>query len=122
MSKQIKDKKIIIYKPEYTRGDYDGQIIKWRPIHPGKLWAYTRHLSATEFFAAATTNYQETAFFTVNWREDISPDMVILYKDTWYVITRVDTFEGYKIDLKLFVKSAIGGHIPNPEDVLPYEA
>lgn len=118
---KIKDKRIIIYKPEYTQDEYGSQIEKWRPIHPGKLWAYTRQLSATEFFAAATTNYQETAFFTVQWRDDISADMQILYKGQWYVITRVDTFEGYKTDLKLYVKSAIGGYIPNPEDILPYE-
>lgn len=118
---KIKDKKIIIYKSVLTEDEIGNQVEKWRPIHPGSLWAYYRQLSATEFFASATTNYQETALFAVNWRNDISADMQILYKGKWYIITRIDDYEGYKDSLKVYVKSAIGGYIPNDEDVLPYE-
>lgn len=116
----IKDKKIVIYSPEY---DNTGgvQSEKWKPIHPGTLWAYTRQLSASEFFAAAATQYQESAFFTVNWRDDIDTYMQIRYKGVWYMITRIDTFEGYKDNLKIYVKTSIGGHIPSEEDVLPFE-
>ena len=42
-------------------------------------------------------------FFTVNWRNDINAaDCFIRYKDKFYDITRIDTFEGYKEDLKLY--------------------
>ena len=43
-------------------------------------------------------------FFTINWRNDIDPVTMcyVRYKDTFYKITRIDTYEGYKDDLKLY--------------------
>lgn len=114
----IKDKKIVIYKSKSVRNDKGQPITKWFPIHPGSLWAYTRQLSAKEYFAAAAVNYQETIFFTINWRGDITTTMQILYKGNWYAITRIDTFEGYKSDLKVYVKTTTA---PNAADILPYE-
>ena len=50
----LKDKKIEIYKVIHGTKDKEGFSKKqWQPIHTGTLWAYTRQLSAKEFFAAA---------------------------------------------------------------------
>ena len=121
MGKRLKDKKIIIYN--YIEVSEPGNMPqeKWKPLHPGKLWAYVRQLSATEFFAAATTQHQESILFVVSWRDDITPDCLIEYKGKFYDITRIDTFEGYKSDLQLYADEVIGGGIPRPDEIIPYE-
>jgi len=45
-------------------------------------------------------------------------DCVIEYKGVFYDITRVDTFEGYKEDLKLF--AALLATQPKPSEILPF--
>ena len=72
------------------------------PIHPGRIWAYVRQLSANEFFAARAVQQTEEMLFVLNWRPDLDPDYFIEYNGVFYNITRVDTFEGYKEDLKIY--------------------
>ena len=114
----LKDKKIIIYKAVYTENEIGEQIAKYQPIHPGKLWAYVRQLSAKEYFAAAAAQNTEEMLFTVNWRPDITPQMYIEYKGVWYDIKRVDTFEGYKENLHLYASQTL--RQPDPDDIIPY--
>lgn len=114
----LKDKKIIIYKAVYTENEIGEQIAKYQPIHPGKLWAYVRQLSAKEYFAAAAVQNTEEMLFTVNWRPDIAPQMYIEYKGVWYDIKRVDTFEGYKENLHLYASQTL--RPPDPDDIIPY--
>ena len=41
--------------------------------------------------------------FTISWRDDIKPVTNFLsYKGVFYNITCIDTFEGYKQDLKIY--------------------
>jgi len=124
MAKHLKDKKIRIYQEVDGGFNAGGFPLPggWKPIHPGKLWAYARHLSAKEFWDAGmhTEQNQEERFFTINWRNDVTPDMMIRYKDTWFDIVRVDTFEDYKGDVKLYVKEAIGGRVPREGEILPF--
>jgi len=114
----LKDKKITIYRTIITKDDWGNQITKYQPIHPGKLWAYVRQLSATEYFAAAQVQNKEEMLFTVNWRPDITPQMYIEYKGVWYNIQRVDTFEGYKENLHLYASQTL--RPPDPDDIIPY--
>ena len=114
----LKDKKITIYKKVITENSMGDQITKYQPIHPGKLWAYVRQLSAKEYFAAAAVQNTEEMLFTVNWRPDIAPQMYIEYKGVWYDIKRVDTFEGYKENLHLYASQTL--RPPDPDDIIPY--
>lgn len=114
----LKDKKITIYKKVITESSIGDQITKYQPIHPGKLWAYVRQLSATEYFAAAAVQNKEEMLFTVNWRSDIAPQMYIEYKGVWYDIKRVDTFEGYKENLHLYASQTL--YAPSQNDIIPY--
>ena len=68
------------------------------------VWAYFRHLSGKEIFAASALHTVEEVQFIIGWREDITAAHVIGFKGTLYDITRVDTFEGYKGDVKLYCK------------------
>ena len=100
---KLKDKKITIYKQ--TREDPKGFS---RPtleaITDATLWAYFRHLSGSEVFAAANTNYKEEVLFQVNHRNDITTSCVVEYGGTLYDITRIDSFEGYNTDLTLYCR------------------
>ena len=70
----------------------------------GTVWAYFRHLSGNEVFAAATVNYKEEVLFQVNYRSDLTTANMVRYNGTLYNITRIDTFEGHKEDLMLYCK------------------
>ena len=99
----LKDKKIILYRAEQST-DKEGfpTAAKYKPIHDGRLWAYVRQLSASEFYAAKAVQNSEEMLFVVNWRGDLTADLYIEYKGVFYNVTRVDTFEGYKEDLKVY--------------------
>jgi len=103
--RNLKDKKIGIYKKETIKDSAGFSSTVYKAIHPGRLWAYVRQLSAGEFYAAKAVQQAEEMFFTINWRNDISPVTMcfVRYSDKLYSITRVDTFEGYKEDLKLYL-------------------
>lgn len=116
--KPMKDKKITIYR---AIGENVSGFTKYQyqPIHTGQLWAYVRDMSMEEYSTAQIYGTKEEAVFTVNWRADIKALMRIVFKGVWYEIKRMDGFEGYKDDLKLFV---VRTHTPKDEDILPYEA
>lgn len=101
---KLKDKKITIYS-QVTQKDSQGfSRTTLENITGGTLWAYFRHLSGKEVFAAATTNYKEEVLFQVNHRDDITTSCVVEYGGILYDITRIDTFEGYKGDITLYCK------------------
>lgn len=121
MGKPLKDKKIIIYF--YTGVNVGGVLEKqYKPIHPGTLWAYVRQLSMQEFIAANAQQLSEDMIFQVNWREDLKPNSAgvafVVYKGRWYDVGRIDTFEGYKEDIKLYAKTASK---PKDSEIVAYE-
>jgi len=105
---KLKDKKIEILA--VTRGQtehgYPGKEVL-TPICP-PVWAYFRHLSGKEIFAAAAQMAVEEVLFTINWRAGLDTTHVIRYNGALYDITRVDTFEGYRGDLTLYCKQRAG--------------
>lgn len=114
--RNLKDKKIILYKKTTVKDSAGFSTTKYIPIHAGKLWAYVRQLSANEFYAAKAVQQTEEMLFTVNWRDDVSAaDCFVEYKGVFYNIMRVDTFEGYKEDLKVY--AARLATQPKPGDI-----
>ena len=99
---KLKDKKIELLRQVYTRDEMGITTTTLESM--GTVWAYFRHLSGKEVFAAATVNYKEEVLFQVNYRTDLTTANVIRYNGRLYNITRIDTFEGYKQDLKLYCK------------------
>jgi len=107
--RNLKDKKIILCKKTTVKDSAGFSAPIYTAIHPGRLWAYVRQLSAREFFAAKAVQQTEEMLFTINWRNDINAaDTFIEYKGILYDITRVDTFEGYKEDLKIYAVALAG--------------
>lgn len=107
MGSYLKDKKISIYRFKEGKPGKNGFSTgdTYEKIHEGKLWAYYRQTSGKEYYAAMAAQYQEEAVFIINYRENLEPlTDVILFRHRIYQIVRVDNFEGYKGDIKLFVK------------------
>ena len=119
---KLKDKKIIIYKDVSGKDSAGFPVYGYKPIHPGKLWAYTRQLSAKEFYASAQVQVNEERLFTVNWRSDLevleADKLYISYNGLWYHLTRIDTYEDYKKDIYLY---ATAGSTKAPGSLLPYD-
>ena len=98
----LKDKKIIVYKKTTIKDSEGFATAKYTPLHAGRLWAYVRQLSASEFWAAKAVQQSEEMLFVVNFRDDVTADCFIEYKGVFYDVNRVDTFEGYKEDLRIY--------------------
>lgn len=111
---KLKDKKIRILQHFHGTNDNGFPVDEWRPLHKGKLWAYYRHLSGREFFAAAMVNAEETVIFTVNYRSDITTEMMIEYAGEYFQIERIDDHEGYMTDLDIYCSTYEG---PGPDIV-----
>lgn len=99
---RLKDKKIEILAGMDVSAPGEFERIEWAPIHQGKLWAYVKQMSAREFYAAAAVQNEETMMFEINWRSDIKPNMYVKYKSRYYNIIRIDTYEDYKKNIRLY--------------------
>jgi len=98
----IKDKKIMIYHDAEERTDKAGFNIRdYTPVTNGKIWAHYRSTGGSEYFSAYMEGYIANAVFTINWREDIRPHMIVVFRKCIYKITHVDDLEGYKGDIKI---------------------
>ena len=117
--KYLKDKKVVIYSKTITTDSAGFATATYTPIHSGQLWAYVRQLSAREFYAARAVQQTEEMLFVVNWRPDVTADLYIAYRGVFYNITRVDTFEGYKEDLRLYAARLQSQ--PKPEEITDFK-
>lgn len=100
---KLKDKKIEILAVQNVVSENGYAVETLKPICP-PVWAYFRHLSGKEYFAANAEQVKEEVLFQVNYRADITTAHVIRYSGVLYNITRVDTFEGYREDITLYCK------------------
>ena len=119
--KPLKDKKITIYKRSCTLDQIGNQVSCYIPVHPRTLWAYVRQLSGKELFMASSFHAEEEVLFSVNWRADLTMqnclDLFVVYKGIWYDMTRVDSYEGYKSDIRLYAKTM---RAPAQKEIKPY--
>ena len=53
---------------------------------------------------SVTTQLDEEALFQIGYRSDLTTSHMILFRGVQYDIVRIDPFEGYKADLKLYCK------------------
>ena len=107
---KLKDKKIRIIAFTSTTNEHGFNTEEWRPIHSGRLWAYYRQLSGSEFYASAMVNAAEEVVFTVNHRTDVTTEMLVEYGGKFYVSFPlfpsyvIDNYEGYTDDISLYCK------------------
>lgn len=100
---KLKDKKIEILAETNTVNEngYTEQTLQ--AVCP-PVWAYFRHLSGKEYYSANAEQVHEEVLFQVNYRTDLTTAHVIKYNGVLWDITRIDTYEGRKEDLKLYCK------------------
>lgn len=100
---RLKDKKITIMKQISETNSNGFPQKKLIPLQGGEnIWAYYRYASGKEFYAAATTNSKVEVIFEIAWRKDIDTYCKIRYKGKDYNITRIDDYEGYKRNLRIY--------------------
>jgi SPP1 family predicted phage head-tail adaptor len=100
----LKDKRIKVYKTTFTT-DAIGNLIPGHELVAGPVWAYFRQIGGGEYYAAKTAQVSgEEVLFQVNYRPDYDTTMIVVFRDKVYNITRIDAFEGYKADVKLYCK------------------
>jgi SPP1 family predicted phage head-tail adaptor len=103
--KPLKDKRIRIYKTTYTQDAIGNQLPEYELVAGGPVWAYFRQIGGSEYYAAAAAQIPgEEVLFQVNWRPDYDTTMIVVYRDKVYNISRIDAFEGYKADIRLYCK------------------
>ncbi|MDO5147064.1 MAG: phage head closure protein [Eubacteriales bacterium] len=99
---KLKDKKIELCQSQYV-SDAIGNRKKVL-VTVATVWAYFRQLSMKEMYGA-TTQVQEEVLFQIGYRADLTTNYVVKFRGVEYEILRIDTFEGYKEDLKLYCRA-----------------
>ena len=117
---KLKDKKITIYRQQDVSKPGYAPKMKYKPIHPGTLWAYVRQASGTEVYLSSGEYTQESMNFVIGWRPDIiTLNDFVEYKGIFYDIKRVDTYEGYKDNITITGDRMLSQ--PDPDDIVPYD-
>ena len=98
---KLKDKKIEIQEVRYVSDAIGNR--KKETVTIATVWAYFRQLSMQELHNI-TTQLDEEVLFQIGYRADLTTSHMIKFRGIQYDIVRIDTFEGYKDDLKLYCK------------------
>lgn len=105
---RLKDKKVQIVQADSWQDSMGSWHSGYRPVHPGKLWAYRRQIGGSDYYTAATAGLSEDVVFFVNWRDDLTnggEERWVVDGDRAYKVTRIDTYEGYRRDIALYCET-----------------
>ncbi|MCR5812869.1 MAG: head-tail adaptor protein [Desulfovibrio sp.] len=111
----LKDKTCRIVKRASGVDDYGAPIDGWQYL-TGDLWCYARQLSQEMVWQGIQFDTNETRFFVLNFRDDVSIGDLVKYACHYYQITRLDTEDDYHGDLFVYAKDAA-----EPDEILPAE-
>lgn len=117
---RLKDKKVALVAFAETVDDEGNSVEGYSVV--ANVWAYVRQVDQTKRTNTAAPYSEEELVLYVNWREDLarpdvqSPITYVVHNGRVYEITRTDTYEGYKRDLAIYVKSP-GTSGPRIEDI-----
>ena len=99
--KRVKDKKIRAFKTAIQAVSGFERIVK-KYIHSknsGGVWAYIRHLSERERYAAKAVQSLETMLFEVAHSPKLTDDLYIEFAGRTYRVVSIDPYEFDKTDL-----------------------
>lgn len=115
-----KDKKALIH--DAVSVQQSGYMAKtyYVPRTPSAIWCYARQLSQDTVFEAKAYGDDENRFFVFNRGTVVDLYDLILYREKWYQVTRVDTEDDYNTDIFVYVKDAPRGSIPTADTLKPY--
>lgn len=102
----LKDKRLTVWS--YTTQSISGVTKKVYSRAYSLIWAYYRHNGGNATLTGTSIKvYDENAaaLFIINKRA-LSISWLIVYNHKIYEITRIDDYEGYKDDVKVYCKLA----------------
>ena len=121
----LKDKKLQVYKKVKGGTDKEGYPLPaaFYPIAPKPIWAHARQLSQTDIFISMRFDQNETMLFIINFYRNIEVYDLVLYRGTWYRVTRAYTTEDYNREVHLYVENlaTTGEAIPKEDQIKPYD-
>lgn len=112
----MKDKKAQIYKKVTIPNPGGKPTYGYYPIAEAPIWCYTSQLSQELVYEAAHWGNSEVRLFVFNYYAAVAIDQMVLYKNKWYTITRVDTKDDYLGDMFVYVKYSDINPTPQPYD------
>lgn len=118
----LKDKKAQIYRE--IAGDRDSSGLNSGGVYPyasAPMWCYSKQINAALTFVARSYDTDETRFFVFNYHKGIEQYDLVLYRDVWYEITRVDTIDDYNGELFVYVKDCPRGKKPRDSEIKEYD-
>ena len=115
-----KDKKALIHDQVSVSGSGYMPKTYYVPRTPSAIWCYARQLSQDTIFEAKSYGEDENRFFVFNRGTVVELYDLILYREKWYQVTRVDTEDDYNTDIFVYVKDAPRGLIPSADTLKPY--
>lgn len=116
----LKDKKALIHESVSVSSSGYKPKIYYVPRTPAAIWAYASQLSQMTVYEARSYGEDESYLFVFNQGTTAELYDLILYRNKWYQITRIDTKDDYNTDLFIYAKDAPKGSIPNKETLKPY--
>lgn len=116
----LKDKKARIYDAVNIYAPGGMPKTYYVPRTPSSIWCYARQLSQNTVFEAKAYGEDETRYFVFNRWTLVELYDLILYREKWYQVTRVDTEDDYNTDVFVYVKDAPKGSIPSPDSLREY--
>lgn len=102
----LKDKRLSVWS--FTTQVIKGVTTKVYQKEYSLIWAYYRHNRGTAALEGSDLRFYDenaAALFVINKREIQAP-WLIAYNHKIYEITRIDDFEGYQDDIKVYCKLA----------------
>ena len=116
----LKDKKALIYVSTQLCLPGDMPKTYYIPRTPAPIWAYASQLKQDIIFEAKKYGEEESYMFVFNRHTRAKLYDYILYRDKWYIITRIDTKADYNTDVFIYAKDAPEGRIPDENNLRPY--
>lgn len=97
-------------KPTQSKDAAGNRVTEWATAFCA--FCEVSDVSGREFYEAAANQMENVVTFTLRWREDLTPDMRILFKDMTYTIMQINHL-GYKRDfIKIKARMAQGTEEP----------
>lgn len=102
---RLKDKRVSLVSYAETVDDEGNEVEGYRVV--ADVWAYVRQVDQTTRANTSAPYSEEQYVLYLNWREDLRDGKIshVVYGGRAYEVTRADTYEGYRRDIALYVKT-----------------
>jgi SPP1 family predicted phage head-tail adaptor len=97
--------RITIQKLVNTQDTFGQPVEQWSNVVT--VWASVNPIVGKEFFAAETVNSEVSHKIRIRYKQDITPDMRIKFKDRYFSIQSVIDYQERNMELQLMCKELV---------------